>query len=129
MHVPSYQIHNVLKLYSRQITLERFKDIHGADPDSENPAGLSAEGKRESMIQKITSDIVEKITRDGSQEADSKGMPVKKEKNTGESRQDSACDAQTKEFIYNTLDDQNRKTTHRVSLEGAEIVLKRLDTF
>ncbi|TYT76189.1 DVU0524 family FlgM-associated protein [Desulfobotulus mexicanus] len=129
MHVPSYQIHNVLKLYSRQITQDRLKDMNGTNPDSENSATLSAEGKRESMIHKITSDIVEKITRDGSQETDKKETQVKKEKSTRESEASASCDSRTKEFIYNTLDNENRKKTQRVSLEGAEIVLKRLDTF
>ncbi|MCW7752493.1 hypothetical protein OOT00_00675 [Desulfobotulus sp. H1] len=128
MHVPGYQIHNVLKLYSQQITRKRLADDSSPSQPletKEDPTLLSAEGKRESMIQKITSDIVERITKDGPQDSTGTNRyPLPEEeswKTSSSVREDSE-----QKFVYNTLDDRNRKTTRSVSLKDADIVLKRL---
>ncbi|MDY0163017.1 DVU0524 family FlgM-associated protein [Desulfobotulus sp.] len=128
MHVPSYQIHNVLKLYSRQITRNRLMDGYGSAKAREHSerVDLSAEGKREGMIQKITADIVEKITRHGPQDAVEKEIVGRLEEEMG---QKIAFEPQQtpEEFIYNTLDDDGQKTTRHVSLRDGDIVLRRLE--
>lgn len=128
MHVPSYQIHNVLKVYSRQVSQNRLTDRSKAagTRTSNDRINLSAGGKRQGIIDKVAADIVDKITTHGPQDAVQKEIVSQLEKELGhklpfgsESRQD--------EFVYNTLDKENRKTTKRVSVKGGDLVMKRLE--
>lgn len=128
MHIPSYQIQNVLNLYSRQITRNRLTDGYGstaARPSGER-VDLSAEGKRESMVHKITADIVEKITQHGPQDAVEKEIVGLLEEEIGQVLS-FGSEENPEGFVYNTLDEAGQKTTRQVSLKDGDIVLKRLE--
>jgi len=62
MEVPSYQIQNVLKVYSKELIQRRFSDINKNFAPIINNVNISTEGKRGSIINKIFSSIVENIT-------------------------------------------------------------------
>jgi len=129
MYIPSYQIHNVLKVYSKQISqsriLERQKDIE-KNP-SVDKINISAEGKRKMIIDKVASDIVDRITRFGPQDRiehdivnqleDKVGQPVKLGKDNNKKETD---------FIFNVIDDQNNKTTNTISVENSNFIAHRL---
>ena len=67
MQIPSHQIHNVLKVYGKQLSqtriLERKKGL-GA-PETTDKINLSAMGKRQAIIDRVAADIVERITQSG----------------------------------------------------------------
>lgn len=68
MHIPSYQIHNVLKVYSRQLTRARDQGSFGLASESKNsknsidPLGIDYSGKRAAILRRISADIVKKMT-------------------------------------------------------------------
>lgn len=128
MHVPKYQIHNVLKLYSRQITKNRMTDKYAETKPREysERVNISSEGKREGIIQKITSDIVGKITQDGPQDAVEKKIVGVLEEEIGQKLKFGSQET-PEDFIYNTLNEEGHKTTRNVSLRDGDIVLKRLE--
>ena len=65
MYVPSYQMHNVLNVYSNQLRqnmVSEGKSKVPAKPPSDR-IHLSPEGKRQATIEKVSRDILDKISR------------------------------------------------------------------
>ena len=71
MQIPSYQIQNVLKNYSRQLSqgkiLARNKAAGRSQPSGDN-VSISAEAKRTTILEKVTASIVDRITTMGPKE-------------------------------------------------------------
>ncbi len=70
MRIPTHQIHNVLNAYAK-----RLKKIHdagnvpAAEAADDQINSYSVESKRRWIINKISSDIIERIARTGSRQA------------------------------------------------------------
>jgi hypothetical protein len=127
MVVPSYQMHNVLNVYSKKL---KRNIISGKDqPTSEKPpvdrVNLTSEGKRRATIEKVSKEIFDKIIRFGSQ-ADSfrRRSERVKEKTVKE-----IASAKTNKagFVFNVIDAINKKTTNTVSVEDSSFLVQRLE--
>jgi len=71
MQIPSYQIQNVLKVYSRQLSQGKIlgRNRFGSDNKvSADSVTLSTEGKRKAIIDKVAANIVDKIITEGPKE-------------------------------------------------------------
>jgi len=125
MHIPSYQIHNVLKFYSRQVSqskiVERHKDLD--KKPSVDTINISAEGKRKMIIDRVAAGIVDRITHIGPDEDHLPGVSRLQE---GEAAPREMIKKEGN-FIYNTIDEQNNKKTNTLTIEGANFVTQRLD--
>ena len=66
MQIPAYQIHNVLKAYSRQVSQNKLNSATRANAGNTaiDKISISAEGKKQGVIDKVATDIVQKITQD-----------------------------------------------------------------
>jgi hypothetical protein len=68
MHIPSYQIQNVLKVYSKQLSQQKFlaknKTLAQNTPSADNVT-ISSKGKRQAIIDKVATNIIDKITMEG----------------------------------------------------------------
>lgn len=64
MQIPAYQIHNVLKAYSRQVSQNKLNSAARSNASSipVDKISISAEGKKQGVIDKVAADIVQKIT-------------------------------------------------------------------
>ena len=129
MYIPSYQIHNVLKVYSRQVSqsriIERQKDLN--TKTSADKIDISTEGKRKMIVDKVAADIVDRITRFGPQDPVEIGIvnQLQNELRTPvSSEEEKELD---QEFVFNVIDDENKKTTNSLSLEGTHFITKRLE--
>ena len=126
MHVPSYQIHNVLKVYSRQVSqsriLERQKRL-GAIP-SVDSINLSSEGKRKVVIDKVAADIVDKITRFGPQDRVEHNIVNQLQDELGQKVEING--KKGTDFVYNTIDNNNNKTTNKLPVNGSSFLTTRL---
>jgi hypothetical protein len=71
MQIPSYQIQNVLKVYSRQLSqgkiLSRNK-FGSTNKVSADSVTISSEGKRKAIIDKVAANIVDRIITEGPKE-------------------------------------------------------------
>lgn len=127
MHIPSHQIHNVLKVYSRQLSqtrmLERQKALGRTQPSDK--INISAEAKRQSIIDKVAADIVDRITQSGPQDDVEKGIIDKLEDELGQSV--SFKDANDGKFIFNVIDDNDGKTTNALQVENTVFLMNRLE--
>ena len=129
MFVPSYQMHNVLSVFSRSlrhnIISGKYQNKSGKPP--KDRVNSTSEGKRRATIEKVSKEIYDKIIRFGSQ-ADSRQRKSLQAKSTADM---ALASAKTKKagFVFNVIDAINKKTTNTVSVEDSSFLIQRLEQF
>ena len=123
MHIPSYQINNVLKVYSKQVSqsriLKRQKGI--GQESSVDRISISNEGKRKVIIDRVTAGIVDKISRFDPQAPNAPAGAFPAEGEVGLPTMKNE-----KDFIYNVIDDQNNKKTNTLSIDNSGFVTQQV---
>ncbi|MEE4363648.1 MAG: DVU0524 family FlgM-associated protein [Desulfotignum sp.] len=126
MQIPSYQIQNVLKVYSRQLSqgkiLNRNRSIAGNTLSADN-VSISSEGKRKAIIDKVAANIVEKIITEGPREKTEEQIASQIEKELGKKIN---YDRDKNQFTYTAVDSRNNRVTHTLSVEDSTFVVKRM---
>lgn len=125
MFVSSYQMHNVLNAYSKQLSQDRStqKEKTVTQKPSADQISLSAEGKRRATIERVAEDILNKIyydSRSGKIKANPQGLLREKTKKQAEP--DSKKET---EFVFNSIDVQNRKTKTALSVKDTGFLVGR----
>ncbi|MCP4023528.1 MAG: hypothetical protein GY729_16905 [Desulfobacteraceae bacterium] len=126
MQIPSYQIQNVLKVYSRQLSQGKIlsKNKFGiANKPSADNVTISSEGKRQAIIEKVAANIVERITSEGPKEKSEENIASQIEKEFGKKINFTQGKHQ---FTYTAIDENNKKETHTLSVEDSKFILKRM---
>ena len=126
MFVPSYQMHNVLSVYTKKLRHNmNSKDQNGLDKPPAEQINLTSERKRRATIEKVSKEIFEKIIRFGSQ-AES---PHPKSEQTEAKVAKGVAAAKTNKpgFVFNVIDTINKKTTNTVSVEDSSFLIQRLE--
>ena len=103
--------------------IERSKTL--GKKASSDKINLSAEGKRKAIIEKVASDIVERITNFGPQ-SDMDHEIVNKLKNELGKEIDFKKKGD-RNFVFNVIDENNNKVKTTLSVEDTDFVFKRLD--
>jgi hypothetical protein len=132
MYIPSYQIHNVLNVYRKQLTRGTVRTNSGG-PDRSRSAQdrieITAHGQRQSLFDKISSEIVQRITQfDPS--------TVSKTEFSGQSTETrwpargaaESTDEQDPAFTYTLIDRHNQKSTHNLSVRQLYFSTKNMET-
>ncbi|MBU1194275.1 MAG: hypothetical protein KKE62_02325 [Proteobacteria bacterium] len=126
MQIPSYQIQNVLKVYSRQLSqgkiLSRNK-FGAANTPSADSVTISSEGKRKAIIDKVAANIVDKIISDGPREKTEEQITKQIEKELGKK---ISFSKEKNQFTYTTIDENNQKITQTLSVEDSKFIVKRM---
>ena len=129
MFVSSYQIHNVLNTYSKQLSQDRStqKQVTGSKRHLSDQIHLSTEGKRRATIEKVAKDILAKISDYGAngQVEDDEQMP------SGGSDQKAIESDNKKEtaFVFNVIDDLNQKTTTALSVKDTNFLINKVEQY
>ena len=127
MFVPSYQMHNVLNVYSKQLR-HNMTSGNKQYPSEKMPAdqiSLTPEAKRQSTIEKVSKDILEKITRLGTQNGADQ-QPTERVK-VGVEKKTAADDTRETTFVFNVIDTINQKRRNTLSVEDSSFLIKRLE--
>ena len=129
MFVSSYQIHNGLSVYSKQLSQDRGaqKQKAGNKKPLSDQINLSTEGKRRATIEKVAKDIISKISHYGSNDeikASKLDRPRENLKNQFESDT-----KKEKKFVFNVIDDLNKKITTVLSVKDKRFLMNRLEQF
>lgn len=126
MQIPSHQIHNVLKVYSKHLSQARSMDRRKAlsQQSDEDKINLSAGGKRQAIIEKVAADIVERITQSGPQDKVDQEIVDKLENELG---QPIDFDKQGNRIVFNVIGKDNEKTTATFQADDPEYFMKRLE--
>ena len=127
MYVPSYQMHNVLNVYSKQLRQHLVSEGESevaVKPQSDR-IHLSPEGKRQAMIEKVSKDILEKISRYDSMNTTRGRYAEHANKNSDNGAQTNK--AENKTFVFNAINGINQKSTNTLSVDDSSFLIQRLD--
>lgn len=129
MQIPSYQISNVIKVYSKQLSQNRALARQDNNVNQQKPAmdrvNISAEGKRQTIVDKVSDDVLSRITRYGPQDslenkvADGLKKELKKNQNN-ETEKDN-------KFVFNFLGKDNQKQTNSISIDGSKFIAETVE--
>lgn len=126
MQIPSYQIQNVLKVYSRQLSQgkilsrNKFNNAHNISADN---VTISSEGKRKAIIDKVAASIVQKIITEGPREKNEEQIASQIEKELGKKLN---FDRDKNQFTYTAVDSHNNRVSHTLSVEDSKFVVNRM---
>ncbi len=126
MQIPSYQIQNVMKVYSRQLSQGKMLSRNRLSADQSTSADsvtISSEGKRQAIIDKVASNIVDRIVTEGPREENEEQITDQIEKELGKKINFTKDKNQ---FTYTSVDKDNNKVTKTLSVEDSQFVLKRM---
>ena len=127
MLVSSYQIHNVLNVYSKQLSQDRSapKEAVGNQKQLSDQIQLSTEGKRRATIEKVAKDILRKISGYGASgqiEDNGQWRPE------GHAQKSIASDNRKETpFVFNVIDDLNQKTTTALSVKDTNFLINKVE--
>ena len=127
MFVPSYQMHNILNIYSNKLrrNITSGKKQNTPDTPPVDRITLTLDGKRQATIEKVSKDIFDKITRFGSQAESSQWMSDRIKGKLDEKPVSAKMD--TAGFVFNVIDPINQKTTNTVSVEDPNFLIRRIE--
>ncbi len=130
MQIPSYQISNVIKVYSKQLSQSRMLSRQDNSGFTQNKPldtiKISAEGKRQTLINKVSDEVFSRITKYGPQDSSDQDFvktlnkEIKKDQNKGAEKENK--------FVFNFISEDNKKVTNAISIEGSKVINERLDT-
>lgn len=125
MEIQTYQIHNVLNVYRKQLSQGRSDPFRHGDarhthPD---PVAISLESKNEAVMEKVAASVLKRITRvDAASKAGRANIQSHQKKETAmpKIRQDHA-------FTFNTISGNNQKETRSIAIDNSQMLMSRLD--
>ena len=126
MQIPSYQIQNVLKVYSRQLSQGKIMSRNkfgDANTNSADSVTLSSEGKRQAIIDKVAANIVDRIITEGPKEKNEEQITSQIEQELGKKINFTKDKNQ---FTYTVIDENNQKSTRTLSVEDSKFIVQRM---
>ena len=109
MQITNYQMQNVLKVYSRQLSKNTLskKNNAAAEKQKTDKISISIEGKLKAIYNNVTADIVNRITRGDQDDKPEKAdyRIAKQFQHKIERENNNKTD-----FFYNTIDNSKKKT-------------------
>lgn len=122
MHIPSYQIHNVLNTYSSQLFKTCLSELDRPSEGSQlAELQMVREVQRRALVDKTAIDIVQRITRiDSLTSSFSVSEDIPSDSNSTDSRFDT--------FVFNMLDTCNQKIVRTLSVENSIFLIQRNPT-
>jgi len=127
MYVPSYQMHNVLNVYSKQLRQNMVSEDKNKLPQKlkTDQVSLTPEGKRQATIEKVSKDILDKISRYSSLNEIDQSITEQTDVNPGyENLPDKE---KNKTFVFNAIDSINKKSTNTLSVDDSSFLIQRLE--
>lgn len=125
MHIQSYQIHNVLNVYRRQLSQGTSVPSRNArNPMAATDAvTLSSEGRNHSIMEKVAARVIEKITNVAPETNPESVQPAQVNQNDQRLFRLQRENA----FTFNTINGDNQKETRSISIENSQVLMNRLD--
>ena len=127
MFVSSYQIHNVLNVYSKQLSQDR--NVQGLKPGTKkrpsDQINLSTESKRRATIERVSQEILNKISHYGAE-----GEIKTQEKDASRENAKNSLESDNKKeagFVFNVIDNLNKKTKTALSVKDTKFLIDRLE--
>lgn len=119
MYIHTYQIHNVLNAYRKQLSQNSIKGTaEQPAPHSGDRIHLSAEAQNHKIVNDISSQIIDRITQFGPQSEYDKALADQLSRFNGETPpRHAGNDAPAIDFTYTKIDERNQKTTGKLEIQ------------
>jgi len=127
MIISNYQIHNVLKVFTSQLSKGRVAEQQKTSTHKPlSVAGsVSTPSKKQELIDKVSADIVDRITRKNAQEDIDREIV---DRLPDEVKGDREANGDKKrQFVYNVLTEDAGKVTKAISVDGSDFLIDRLE--
>jgi len=126
MTITTYQMDNVLRAYGKQLSLGRraARNKEVARPKCSDSITISAEGRRRAIIEKVTADVVEKITRYGPRDGIEQKVFKQLEDEYGnklELKEDNSGQ------LFRVVDRESGEATKTLSIDDSRFLKNRLE--
>ena len=127
MYVPSYQMHNVLNVYSKSLRQNMASEGNKKTPEKPQTdrVKLSPEGKLQATIEKVSKDILDKISRYGS--LNETRQRITEHTNVNSDNETLPHEVENKTFVFNAIDTINEKRTNTLSVDDSSFLIQRLE--
>ena len=125
MVISTYQVNNILRVYGNQLRHNRIssKSNDGNVPQSDK-ISISVEAKRRAVIDKISSDIIEKITQYGPHDNIEEEVFKKLENEYGANL--AITENTPADLIFKVID-ENGETMNSLSVEDSKFLKHKLE--
>lgn len=127
MRIPSHQIYNILNSYSKWVSKNGNSSsgkISEETSEFDQP-GILAKRYRESIVEKVTGNIISKITRIESNNQKKQGIA---EELKCYGRQNGKLDEKNEDtFVFNFIDEHNKKTKKTLLIDTSSLLAKNAD--
>jgi len=117
--VASYQIHNVLKLYTDRIRKRHCRSELAGDSSAVCQTWLPDEVRRDYLVDRLAADIMSRIQRKGPLEGPAKVTP--------EPEPELESSGSGLDFVYNIIGPDRCKKTVRLSIHDSDFLLRRIE--
>lgn len=127
MHISTYQVHNVLRAYGKQLSLSKraARNKNVMPPNRSDNITISAEARRKAIIEKVTTDIVERIVRFGPQDVTEQEAFRELEDEYGNNlvlEEDKGPG-----LVFKVIDKEKGEETRTLSIEDSKVLRDRLE--
>jgi hypothetical protein len=127
MHISTYQVNNVLRAYGKQLSLSKrgARNKNVMPPNRSDSITISAEARRKAIIEKVTTDIVERIVRFGPQDVTEQEAFRELEDEYGNNlvlEEDKGP-----ELVFKVIDKDKGEETRTLSIEDSKVLRGRLE--
>lgn len=127
MHISTYQVHNVLRAYGKQLSLSKraARNKNVMPPNRSDNITISAEARRKAIIEKVTTDIVERIVRFGPQDVTEQEAFRELEDEYGNNlvlEEDKGPG-----LVFKVIDKEKGEETRTLSIEDSKVLKDRLE--
>ena len=127
MHISNYQIRNVLKVYSKQLSQNGItnKSMSEFQKILKDQVDLFSQEKRNATIKKVSDQILNKISELGNEvTADSSDGNISKDQSAPAVEPEKLKD---NEFVFNVIDKINQKKTTTYSVKDVNILMNNIE--
>ena len=127
MHISNYQIHNVLNVYSKQLSQNGITNKSRTEfrKTLTDQIDLFPQEKRKATIEKVSDQILNKISELGNKvAADSYDSSISKGQSAPAAEPENSKD---NEFVFNVIDKINRKKTTTYSVKDMNLLMNNIE--
>ncbi|MGA6927302.1 MAG: DVU0524 family FlgM-associated protein [Desulfosarcina sp.] len=124
MYIQSYQIHNVLNVYRRQLSQVNSASARPTGMHNDRSDAVASEhGKNQSIMEKVAARVLKKITSVDHGSAFGREM-IKQVQHTPD---DLTRIQNDNSFVFNTIEGDNHKETRSIAVDNSRGLMNRLD--
>lgn len=104
--------------------INRQENLNGKQGNPVDKIQISPEGKKQTIINKVSDEVFSRITKYGPQDEGDQQIVEKMKKEIQKDQTENP--EKNNRFVFNFIGDDNKKVTNEISIEGSKFVGDRL---